>query len=279
MFTIKVMQQKDFRFATELANTMDWQMAPEDFQFMKQLEPKGSFLVLDNSKPVGIATSISYGKVGWFGNLIVEEEYRHKGVGTLLVNHAVNYLQRKGVETIGLYAYPHLKQFYSNLGFKSNEDFTVLHTQLKQTPRQKELSKIAKIDIPAIAEFDKKCFGGERTRLLESIISEKQNQSYKITDSDRIVGFVTSTVYESAAWIGPLVSRQSDFDTAILLAHEVFAKLGNKDVYAVLPKASSPLLNEFLGFGFKEWFFVSRMFLGKAVENCCVHLAESLERG
>jgi GNAT superfamily N-acetyltransferase len=279
MLATKVMKKEDFQFAAELANTMDWQMKPEDFQFMTQLEPEGSFVVLDNSKPVGIATSISYGKAGWFGNLIVKEEYRHKGVGTLLVNHAVNYLQRKGVETIGLYAYPHLKQFYSNLGFKSNEDFTVLHTQLKQTPRQKELSKITKIDIPAIVEFDKKCFGGDRTNLLESIISETHNHGYKITNNDRIIGFVASTVYESAAWIGPLVCRQNDFDTAILLAREVLAKLGNKDVYAVLPKASSPLLDDFLGFGFKEWFFVSRMFLGKAVKNCCVHLAESLERG
>ena len=279
MFSVKVMRRKDFKFATELANTMDWQMAIEDFMFMTQLEPEGNFVILDNSKPIGIATSISYGKAGWFGNLIVKEEYRPLGAGAIMVNHAINYLQRKGVETIGLYAYPPMKQFYSSLGFKSNTDFTVMCTQLNQTPRQKNLPKITKLDLPEIAEFDKKCFGGDRSRLLESIISEKRNQAYKIADTDGVVGFVASTVYENEAFIGPLVCRQNDFDTATFLIREVLAKLNNKRVYAVLPKASSPLLDEFLRFGFVEWFFVSRMFLGKAVANCCVHLAESLERG
>ena len=93
-------------------------MAPEDFQFMTQLEPEGCFVLFDDSKPIGIATCISYGKVGWFGNLIVKEEYRSKGAGSLLVKHAINYLHGKGVETIGLYAYPNLIKFYGNLGFR-----------------------------------------------------------------------------------------------------------------------------------------------------------------
>ncbi len=111
MFKVKTMQPKDFLFATELANTMDWNMAPEDFQFNLMLEPEGCLILFDDSKPLGIATCISYGKVGWFGNLIVKEEARHRKAGSLLVKHAINYLQTKGVETIGLYAYPNLQNF------------------------------------------------------------------------------------------------------------------------------------------------------------------------
>ena len=104
------MRPEDFAFAVELANTMDWNMATEDFEFMTQLEPEGCLVLFDGLKPVGIATCIVYGKVGWFGNLIVEEEYRHKGAGSFLVKYAVEYLLGKGVETIGLYAvsYTHL---------------------------------------------------------------------------------------------------------------------------------------------------------------------------
>ena len=117
MFQIKLMHPEDFDFAIELANTMDWNMAIEDFQFMTSLEPDGCFVLFDDSKPIGIATSNSYGKVGWFGNLIVKEEYRGKGAGSQLVKHAIDYLHGKGVETIGLYAYPNLVEFYSQLGF------------------------------------------------------------------------------------------------------------------------------------------------------------------
>src|SRR5665647_766546 len=109
MLQIRPMTAEDFVFATELANTMDWNMAIDDFQFMTSLEPGGCFVLFDGSKPIGIATSNSYGKVGWFGNLIVKEEYRGKGAGSQLVKHASAYLHGKGVETIGSVSYTHLR--------------------------------------------------------------------------------------------------------------------------------------------------------------------------
>ena len=99
------MSPSDFQFATDLANTMNWNMTVEDFEFNSSLEPEGCFVAFEDSERVGIATCINFGTVGWFGNLIVEEEFRRKGAGRLLVKHAANYLQSKGAKTIGLYAY------------------------------------------------------------------------------------------------------------------------------------------------------------------------------
>ena len=130
MFQVKQMSPSDFQFATKLANSMNWNMAPEDFEFNSSLEPEGCFVAFEDSDRVGIATCISFGTVGWFGNLIVEEKCRRKGAGRLLVKHAINYLQSKGVKTIGLYAYPNLDSFYGNLGFERDMDFSVLHTEI-----------------------------------------------------------------------------------------------------------------------------------------------------
>ncbi len=141
-------------------------MAPEDFQFITKLEPEGCFVLFDDTKPVGIATCISYGKVGWFGNLIVKEEYRGKGAGSLLVKHAIDYLQCEGVETIGLYAYPNLIGFYSNLGFRYDEDFLVVHTPSLGLLPPESLPTLETQQIEKILSFDRKCFGGNRKRLL-----------------------------------------------------------------------------------------------------------------
>ena len=219
------MHPEDFSFATELANTMDWNMAPEDFQFMSQLEPEGCLVLFDDSKPVGIATCISYGKMGWFGNLIVKKEIRHRGAGSLLVKHAINYLQSKGVETIGLYAYPNLLNFYGNFGFKADEDFVVLQAQTINSSRMEPLPEIGKLHFQAITKFDKDCFGGDRAKLLESIILEQGNLGYYLSKTAGVVGFIAATVYETMAWVGPLMCKEGNIDDASKLLKGVVGKI------------------------------------------------------
>jgi len=93
------------------------------------------------------------------------------------------------------------------------------------------------------------------------------------------VGYVAATVYETMAWIGPLVCQIARNDVANLLINAVLAKVGGKSVYAVVPKKEVSFFESFSSFGFKEEFSVSRMFLGEKPARNCIYLAESLERG
>jgi GNAT superfamily N-acetyltransferase len=280
MFQIKQMHPEDFGFAIELANTMDWNMAIEDFQFMASLDPGGCFVLFDDSKPIGIATSNSYGKVGWFGNLIVNEEYRGKGAGNQLVKHAIDFLHNKGVETIGLYAYPSLVQFYSHLGFRYDEDFSVLHAPALKAISSKALPSVGTNNIQQITAYDRRCFGGDRRKLLESIILDESNLSYYVSnEDDEATGYVAATVYKTMAWVGPLVCQESNVDTAVMLLKGVLSKLRGLRVYVALPKKEISLATILSNAGFKEDFSVVRMFFGPNVARNCIYLAESLERG
>ena len=279
MFQIKPMQPEEFVFATELANTMNWNMAIEDFQFMTLLEPDGCFVLFDDSKPIGIATSNSYGKVGWFGNLIVKEEYHGKGAGRQLVKHAIGYLHTKGVETIGLYAYSNLIGFYSNLGFQYDEDFSVLNAPALKSISSETLPIVGTKCIPRIAEFDLRCFGGDRRKLLESIILEQGNLSYCVSKDDDVIGYVAATVYEKMAWVGPLLCQEGNLDAAVMLLKGVLNKLTGLSVYVALPKKETALADFFSFVGFKADFSVARMFFGPKVARNCIYLVESLERG
>ncbi len=279
MFKIKSMHPEDFSFATELANTMDWNMAPEDFQFMSQLEPEGCLVLFDDSKPSGIATCISYGKMGWFGNLIVKKEIRHRGAGSLLVKYAINYLLSKGVETIGLYAYPNLLNFYGNFGFKVDESFIVLQAQTINSSRTKPLPEIGKLHFQAITKFDKECFGGDRARLLESIILKQGNLGYYLSNRTGVVGYIAATVYDKMAWIGPLMCQKEKVEDASKLLKGVLGKLPGKRVFVALPRKETVLTDMLTADGFKEVFSVERMYLGSNSARNCIYLAESLERG
>lgn len=279
MFKVKLMTERDYFFATNLANTMDWNMAKADFEFMKFLEPEGCFVLYESSKKAGIATCISYGELGWFGNLIVKEEYRNMGGGRVLVNHARDYLCAKGVKTIGLYAYPNLANFYGGSGFKLDEDFSVLCAQPLDSFKSEHLPAIGELHFKSVSKMDRQCFGGDRKKLLESIVLEPNNVNCYFSEDNEVLGYVASTVNQSMAWIGPLICDPSRPDAAILLVKKVLSKLHGKTVYSVVPKKNSLLFNSFINLGFRESFFVSRMYFGERPAGNCIYLPESLERG
>jgi hypothetical protein len=279
MFKIKPMQPQDYSFATALANTMNWHMAPEDFEFNCTLEPQGCLVLFDDSKPLGIATCISYGRVGWFGNLIVQEEVRHRGAGSLLVKHAITYLQGQGAETIGLYAYPNLLNFYGKLGFKAEEEVIVFQTAAVQSSQKKELPKIGEHNFQAVAQFDGVCFGGGRMKLLRSIFPIKENLAFYLADDDGVVGYVAATVYETMAWVGPLMCKEGEEEAAVKLLEAILGRLEGKLAFVATAKKQRKLISRLEAAGFVEDFSVVRMYFGKSVAKNCIYLAESLERG
>jgi GNAT superfamily N-acetyltransferase len=279
MFRVEKMKVEDYPFAVQLANTMNWNMALEDFEFMVRLEPKGCFVLFHGSERVGAATSVSFGKVGWFGNLIVKEDHRKKGAGTFLVKHAIKYLKGRGVETIGLYAYPHLIGFYKNLGFKPDVDFLVFQGIAGSSVTEGTPREIEKQDIPALVDFDCRCFGACRKKLLEPILLNTDNPCYVSVDNNEIIGYGAAKAYDEMAEVGPLVCRQNHVDIAMTLLKTILGKLRSLDVFTCVPKEETALTQTLLTAGFREDFRVTRMFLGPAVAKNCTYMAESLERG
>jgi predicted N-acetyltransferase YhbS len=279
MFRVEEMKVEDFPFAVQLANTMDWNMALEDFEFMAKLEPQGCFVLFHGSERVGIATSVSFGKVGWFGNLIVKEDNRKKGAGTFLVKQAIKYLESRGVETIGLYAYPHLIGFYKNLGFKPDVDFLVFQGKPVSSLTEGMLREANKQDIPALIDFDCRCFGACREKLLKPILLDTGNLCYVSVDNHEIIGYVAAKVYDEMAEVGPLICRQNRVDIAVTLLKTILGKLRNLDVFTCVPAEETAILEILFKAGFRENFRATRMFLGPAVAENCTYIAESLERG
>jgi GNAT superfamily N-acetyltransferase len=281
MFHVAKMSVDDFLFAVQLANTMDWNMAVEDFEFAAKLEPEGCFVLFNGSERSGIATCVSFGKVGWFGNLVVKEAYRRRGAGALLVQSAVEYLKSTGAETIGLYAYPHLIGFYKRFGFKPDLDYLVFQGKAISlvTGETAQLQKAKKQDSPAIIDFDNQCFGACRKKLLEPILRDTGNLCYMAVDDHEIAGYCAATVYAETAGIGPLMCRQNRGGVAVALLQTILSKLKNRDIFICAPTEETALLEALLKAGLREKFRVTRMFLGPAAAKGCTYIAESLERG
>ncbi len=279
------MEPADYPFVVTLANTMNWNMTTGDFAFNSQLEPDGCLLLVnDNDKdkePIGAATCINYGKVGWFGNLIVQEAYRNQGAGTQLVNHAVTYLKGKGATTIGLYGYPHLTGFYGKLGFKADVDFAVLEApSVFEVAKPKgDIKPIEKPQLPAVMHFDCQYFGGFRQKVLGPILQDTSNLCFVASEGDQVVGYIAAKVYSEAAEVGPLVCLPNQPATAAKLLQTVLAQLDGKEAYLYMRASEAGLLDLAHRAGFMEAFRLVRMFLGTLIPQDGVYVAESLERG
>jgi GNAT superfamily N-acetyltransferase len=279
MYEIRPMSVEDLEFAVQITDTVDWGMIKEDFEFIMLLEPEGCFTLFSNSERIGIATTISFGKVGWFGNLIVNESYRRKGAGSLLVNHSIKYLTSRDVETIGLYAYMDKIPFYQRLGFKYDSDFAVLRGEGFSSPPMADLTEATDNEMETVIEFDKSCFGASRKKVLEPILSDSNNLCYPFFEDGKLEGYAAAKVYDGIADLGPLLCKRGRSSIAITLLNAILNKLVGSEISLCIPEKESDILGFLTKFGFKENFHVARMFYGPNKIKDCVCIAESLERG
>jgi len=278
MFSVKNMSTDDITFAVRLANTMDWNLAEGDFEFMMKLEPKGCFVLLRDSERVGIVTTISFGNIGWLGNLIVTEQHRKKGAGSLLASHAVNYLKHNNVETVGLYAYTGRVPFYERLGFTYDSYFIVLSGNGFSSQTDSHIREGGKADIQKIIDYDCSCLGFSRRKLLEPILLDSDNRCY-IYENREMAGYAIAKVYHGMAEAGPLICPQRCNEIAINLLKAVLNSLDGLEVSMCIPEKQMALLGILKRHGFSEKFRVARMFHGPPFNNDCICMAESLERG
>ena len=278
MFSVKNMSTNDITFAVRLANTMDWNLAEGDFKFMMELEPKGCFTLFCDSERVGIVTTISFGNIGWLGNLIVTEQHRKKGAGSMLASHAVKYLKHNNVETVGLYAYTETVPFYERLGFTCDSHFIVLNGTSFSSPTDSHIRKGGKADIQKIIDYDCSSLGFSRRKLLEPILLNSDNRCY-IYENREMAGYAIAKVYQGMAEAGPVVCHQGCNEIAINLSKAVLNSLDGLEVSMCIPEKQMALLGILKRHGFSEKFRVVRMFHGPPFNDKCICLAESLERG
>jgi len=279
MFNIKKMSFEDLAFAVQITDQMSWNLVEEDFKFMMELEPEGCFVLLHDSERVGIATAVCFGKIGWFGNFIVDESHRNRGAGSMLVKHAVKYLKSRNVETIGLYSYIEKIPFYERLGFKYDSEFVVVEGKGLPQQSKPNLWKVQNENIQDVIDYDCSCFGGSRKKLLESILLNSVNTCYLCIEGRQIIGYGVAKVYGEMAELGPLVCKKGRGDVAVKLLWANLNGLEGFEVSGCVPKKELAIISMLRENKFTEKFRVARMFLGSPIARDCIYVAESLERG
>jgi ribosomal protein S18 acetylase RimI-like enzyme len=248
MLRIRRMHRGDISFAVRLSDREDWGIPARDFERILRLDPRGSFIAMENARRVGLATTTSYGKqIAWIGNVVVEKSRRGKHIGQALVEHAIGYLQKTRMKRIVLYCFDENVEYYRKLGFIKDSRFARFRREGQRLRGVVSESGARKtITVHALLMTDRKAFGADRARLLVDVLNSSVG-SYLSYSGRSNCSYLLAKDYEDMCELGPWISfglRPTELESVLRLALnkaeskpvEIACPLTNRRVLAMLSR-------------------------------------------
>jgi GNAT superfamily N-acetyltransferase len=155
---IRLLTIADLPAAMRLKDLAGWNQTEDDWRRLLALEPEGCFAACEGGRVVGTATTTTYGAdLAWIGMVLVDPEFRRRGIATRLMQECLGYLRGR-VATVKLDATPAGQPVYEALGF------------VEEGRLERWLGKVARSSAcaPQTAHYtaDLRAFGADRSRLL-----------------------------------------------------------------------------------------------------------------
>jgi len=269
-FSIRPFKDEDIDFAYKLNGMEQWDDTRNDIKRMFNGEPNGCFIVETKSEPVGHVFSISYGRLGWIGLLIVKPEYRRRGIGTLLTRRAMDYLLSCKVETIKLEAVAAIADLYRRMGFVDEYDslrFVGASRKITSLPNCCS-NPLKKEGITQLAKFDAEYFGANRAKVLNRLYQDNPQLCFVSRRGSRIAGYIMFRKTKSGYKIGPWMCNPENPQVARELLMECMETIGhNVKLYVGVPAVNEVAVEILQDFGFRQYSKSIRMYLGEKLET------------
>ena len=116
---IELLSESHLPEALRLTEQSQWNQTERDWRRLLQSSPKGCFGAFLDGRLIGTVTTVAYGtELAWIGMMLVDPDYRRRGLGTRLMQTALEHLQRIGVNSIKLDATPSGRPLYESMGFR-----------------------------------------------------------------------------------------------------------------------------------------------------------------
>ncbi len=174
---IREMTEQDIPGGVRLNTLSGWNQTSADWNRFLTSSPQGCFVMEDERKVIGTAATICYqNRFAWIGMVLVDPEYRKQGIGTQLLEKAIEYLDHSGIPTIKLDATPLGRPLYTKLGFV--DEYGIERWILKRPPATiptispPTCEPLTEYQKEQIFTLDRQLFGADRSFLLRSLCDE-----------------------------------------------------------------------------------------------------------
>jgi GNAT superfamily N-acetyltransferase len=168
---LRVMTTQDILGGVRLNTVVGWNQTEADWARFLTASPDGCFVMDDSGKIVGTAATINYeGRFAWIGMVLVDPDYRNRGIGNSLLQRAIEYLDSARISTLKLDATPAGKPLYEKIGFVT--EYEIDRWVLKRSVTRNLATTISVLPPDLLAqvfEYDREVFGADRSALLGSL--------------------------------------------------------------------------------------------------------------
>ncbi len=224
---IRILKIEDLEFAASLTAEEGWFYTPRELQVMLKLDPAGSF-VFEDGEPLGFVTTVTYGKTGVLGHLVVSKKGRGRKIGNTLLATAMDYMMIRGTESQLLYATHEAVPLYQRHGFSTGLEMYCAHLHLADHRKHTlppDCTPVKRSDLREVASIDKVLFGDDRSKLIEAIFDEGPKHAFKIERDGRIAGFALARHDHEGYDLGPWACLTGDPKDAEALFDAVLSTL------------------------------------------------------
>lgn len=247
----------DMNYLIDGAKNEGWNPGTDDAIPFYFTDTTGFFIEKLEKKTIGCISAVAYNKTyGFMGFYIVKPEYRHKGYGVKLWNHAINYL---GDRAIGLDGVTAQQNNYRKSGFEFHYNNIRFGGKAKGKSYPSLLT-LNSVPFNTLVDYDSKITGFNRSIFLQHWITLPNSYSLAKIEKQELVGYGLVRKCIKGYKIGPLFANSQAIADEIYLG--LMANIEGDDITIDIVQSNSNATSLASHHGLKILGETARMYKG-----------------
>ena len=225
---LRTLKTDDIAAGMRLKDLAGWNQTPADWRCFLESSPQGCFAAEVDGQVVGTAATIIYEeRFAWIGMVLVDPEFRGRGIGTRLLQRTIEHLDAIDIGTMKLDATPAGRPIYQKLGFV--DEYEIERWLLKRSVPDAASSADLHPVSDRVLQLDREIFGADRSPLLRSLAAENPDFALAAERDGEIAGYTFGRRGTLADHLGPWMAR--DEETAAALLDEFLGRSSRETIF------------------------------------------------
>ncbi|APR40243.1 GNAT family N-acetyltransferase [Paraburkholderia sp. SOS3] len=258
-FTVRPMRPDEVELAIHWAQREGWNPGLHDATCFQAADPDGFFIGTLGGEPVGSISAVRYGEhFGFIGLYIVRPEFRGKGFGYRIWQHAMTYLAGRN---IGLDGVVEQQDNYRKSGFQlahRNVRFQGIARPRRARMPSVAIKELRGLPFAQLMRYDQSHFPASRERFLANWIVQPDSVALAAMHDRDIQGYGVLRKCCNGYKIGPLFA--DDATTAQALLDALIAQREGETFVLDVPEPNTEAIALARQYGMASVFETARMY-------------------